>query len=164
MVRKRRKDKKRDKPLRYSGNPVISSTPSTDHPISLCTGSTRLYAIHPVSLWNGTYDSHSGRSGWETASAGQGQTSPRETPSSVCREGQMGERPSMRTVQRAAMWRYRVGPCNLDCPSRKSMLERCDYRYRSFPHIGQGVDMTYPTYFPVWRPFRKTGGSTSARC
>lgn len=41
-------------PFLYSGRPVMSSMPSTTHPSVVCSGTTRLYASHCVSLWNGT--------------------------------------------------------------------------------------------------------------
>lgn len=97
----------------------MSSIPSNVHPNNVWMGSTRLYVSQPVSLWNGTNASDSAWPGWRRA--GQGQTSPRGMSSSVSLEGQMGERPSMRTVHSAAMCTRREALSNLDCASRKSV-------------------------------------------
>lgn len=97
----------------------MNSIPSTFHPRILCMGSTRLYVIHPVSLWNGTSSSPSAIAVGFRAS--QGHTSPSETPPNDVRVfGQMGARPSMSADHSENMCTFRVDPSGFDSDSRKS--------------------------------------------
>jgi hypothetical protein len=111
-------------PFLYSGSPVMSSRPSNFHPNIFSIGSTRLYVVQPVSLWNGTSSSPSTSAfaAW-IFSASHGQTSPRGTPPRVVRSvGQIGARPDTRTCQRAARGTRRLDPSAMDSDSRKSVV------------------------------------------
>lgn len=81
----------------------MSSTPSNFQPNIFSMGSSRLYAVHPVSLWNGIKSSPSSNVslGNEFLSEAHGQTSPSETPASDRREGQIAESPVISACQRA---------------------------------------------------------------
>ena len=106
-------------PFLYSGSPVISSRPSNLHPNIFSIGSTRLYVVHPVSLWKGTSSSPVPSACACAFSASHGQTSPRGTPLRVVRSwGQIGVRPVIRTCQRAARGTQRVAPSAMDSDSR----------------------------------------------
>lgn len=97
-------------------------------------GSTRLYVIHPVSLWNGTSSSPSATA--VGFSASQGHTSPSEIPPSVVRVlGQMGARPSMSADHSENIWTFRVDPSGFDSDSRKSDKDRnCKLSGVYIPH------------------------------
>lgn len=130
-----------DSPLRYSGRPVMSAIPSTLQPNTSSIGSTKEYVIHWVSLWNGTKSSPKAApllafveglnltfSGTfdcgfaSTASAWQGHTSPRATPfNDVLSVGQMADRPSMRTPNKADTGIHVLPSASRDCVFRKSM-------------------------------------------
>lgn len=105
----------------------MSSRPSNLHPNVFSIGSTRLYVVHPVSLWKGTSSSPVPSSCVAACacsfSASHGQTSPRGTPPRVVRSwGQIGARPVMRRCQRAARGTRRVAPSAMDSDSRKSVV------------------------------------------
>lgn len=108
--------------MRYSGNPVISSTPSNFHPRTFVRGSSRLYVSHPVNLWKGTSSSPSLAT--NGLSASQGHTSPKLTPPSTARvRGQIGASPSMSAPQSAATGTTRPPVESvIDCDSRKSTI------------------------------------------
>jgi hypothetical protein len=111
-------------PFLYSGSPVMSSRPSNFHPNIFSIGSTRLYVVQPVSLWNGTSSSPSptAAAAW-TFSASHGQTSPSGTPPSEVRSvGQIDARPETRICQRAARGTRRLDPSAMDSDSRKSVV------------------------------------------
>jgi hypothetical protein len=111
-------------PFLYSGSPVMSSRPSNFHPNIFSIGSTRLYVVQPVSLWNGTSSSPSptADAAW-IFNASHGQTSPSGTPPSVVRSvGQIDARPETRTCQRAARGTRRLDPSAMDSDSRKSIV------------------------------------------
>jgi hypothetical protein len=112
----------RDSPFRYSGRPVISSIPSNFQPNIFSIGSSRLYVVQPVSLWNGTksFPSSELSSGSEFLSEVHGQTSPSETPASDKRDGQITESPVMRACQRAATGTTVFPSSTFDSFSRKS--------------------------------------------
>ena len=102
----------------------MSSRPSNFHPNIFSIGSTRLYVVQPVSLWNGTSSSPSPTTAaaW-IFSASHGQTSPSGTPPSVVRSvGQIDARPETRTCQRAARGTRRLDPSAMDSDSRKSVV------------------------------------------
>ena len=102
----------------------MSSRPSNFHPNIFSIGSTRLYVVQPVSLWNGTSSSPSptAAAAW-IFSASHGQTSPSGTPPSVVRSvGQIDARPETRTCQRAARGMRRLDPSAMDSDSRKSVV------------------------------------------
>ena len=100
----------------------MSSIPSNFQPNMFSIGSSRLYVVQPVSLWNGTKSSPSWNVpvGNELFSEAQGQTSPSEIPASVKRDGQITESPVISACQRAAIGTT-VFPSNtFDSFSRKS--------------------------------------------
>jgi len=100
----------------------MSSIPSNLQPNIFSIGSSRLYVVQPVSLWNGTKSSPSSNAslGNEFLSEVHGQTSPSEVPASVKRDGQMVESPVIRPCQRAAIGTT-VFPSNVfDSFSKKS--------------------------------------------
>jgi hypothetical protein len=102
----------------------MSSRPSNFHPNIFSIGSTRLYVVQPVSLWNGTSSSPSptAAAAW-IFSASHGQTSPSGTPPSVVRSvGQIDARPETRTCQKAARGTRRLDPSAMDSDSRKSVV------------------------------------------
>ena len=128
-------------PLRYSGNPVRSSTPSNFHPRITSMGSMRLYVSHPVSLWNGTKSSPSTWPG--CFSAVHGQTSPRGTPPKLSLAGQIAVSPSINADHNENMWTCRVNDWSLDSFSRKSgnYFHECAFKNR-------GMTQTVPIMFP----------------
>ena len=88
-------------PFRYSGRPVISSTPWMCHCRCFSRTSTRMYVNHMVNLWNGTSSSPSILVS-DTLREGQGQTSPREMAPRARHDGQIELSPSIRACHRAA--------------------------------------------------------------
>lgn len=100
----------------------MSSIPSNFQPNIFSIGSSRLYVVQPVSLWNGTKSSPSSNPslGNEFLSEVHGHTSPSETPASDRRDGQITESPVIRRCQRAAIGTT-VFPSNtFDSFSKKS--------------------------------------------
>jgi hypothetical protein len=83
----------------------MSSIPSNFQPNTFSIGSSRLYVVQPVSLWNGTKSSPSLNVsfGNEFLSEVHGQTSPSDIPASDKRDGQMTESPVIRACQRAGL-------------------------------------------------------------
>jgi hypothetical protein len=101
-------------PLRYSGNPVKSSSPSTFQLATLSNTSSKLYVIHIVNLWKGTRLSPWAIDSSEVFSTEQGQTSPSDIPANSTREGQIGFSPSIKHVQMAETGTTRLVPSIFD--------------------------------------------------